>query len=269
MPGKKSTKKTSASSPKSKKTTAKGSTKSPAARKTKKASKPSKTASSAPQSMKKKPSKRENKASRKSVSPSVSKTSKSSKSVKQTDKSRRSSKLSSAPAPKKKHEGPIGFFIRNIEEFEHSLDFDIPRGLLAALFFTVIAELVRFFNMTINRFYFTHVDYKSTWGDLVSPVAGQVPGSFFLYSALVSFFIGFIFVFFYHMVRVSIHGHAPHKKWVKGLLYGVFLVFVSGIPMMLHNYLFLAAPNMLIVAWFAENVMVYLAGGVVIASIMK
>lgn len=179
--------------------------------------------------------------------------------------------MSTVPVPRRKkaHEGPVDFFMRNVERFEHSIDFNIGRGLLAGFLFMLVAEAISFFGIWMNKFYYTHLEYIGLWSNFIRPVAGQIPWTFFLYSALISFFIGFIYSFFYHMVRVSIHGHAPHKNWVKGLLYGVFLTFVVGIPFLLHTFLIHGVPDLLAVSWFAESVMKFLAGGVVIACIMK
>lgn len=162
-----------------------------------------------------------------------------------------------------------GFFIRNIENFEHSIDFDIPRGLLAAVVFALIAEAISFVSISMNKVYYTNVAYTGLWSRFLAPTSGIIHGSFFLYSLLISVFVGFIYAFFYHMVRVSLHGHAPHEKWVKGLLYGIFLTFIIAIPNLLQNYIILGVPNLLIVAWFAESVLTLLAGGVAIAVIMK
>ncbi len=221
---------------------------------------------SAPTSGKKKSSQTQAK-KRSATSPKTSKTSKKNSTYSHTE----IPGLSTVPVPrrKKRNEGPVEFFLRNIEEFEHSIDFNIPRGLLAGFLFMLVAEAISLFGIWMNRFYYTNLEFAGLWSRFVTPVAGQIPWSFFLYSALVSFFVGFIFSFFYHMVRVSIHGHAPHKNWVKGLLYGVFLTFVVGIPFLLHTFLVLGVPDLLAVSWFAESVMTFLAGGVVIASIMK
>ena len=177
-----------------------------------------------------------------------------------------SSKPKRAP---KAPQGPIGFFIRNIEKFEHSIDFDISRGIFAAFLFMLISQAISFVGLSMNKMYFTNVEFQSLWSKLLLPVGGEIQPMFFLYSALVSLFVGFIYAFFYHMVRVSIHGHAPHKRWVKGLLYGIFLVFVYSIPMLLRDYLMLGAPSLLVVSWFSESVLTLLAGGVAIAVAMK
>jgi hypothetical protein len=116
----------------------------------------------------------------------------------------------------------LGFFVKNIEKFEHSIEFDIPRGLLAAVVFAVIAEAISFISISMNKMYYTNIAYTGLWSKFLAPSNGMIPGSFFVYSLLMSVFVGFIYAFLYHMVRVSIHGHAPHKKWVKGLLYGIF-----------------------------------------------
>ena len=199
-----------------------------------------------------------------------------SSSAKSTKKSQSQKKVASpglstvpVPRPKKRHESPIDFFMRNVEEFEHSIDFNIPRGLLAGFLFMLVAQAISFFGIWMNKFYYTHIEYSGLWSEFITPVAGQIPWSFFLYSAIISFFVGFIYSFFYHMVRVSLHGHAPHDNWVKGLLYGVFLTFVVGIPSLLHTFLVLGVPDLLAVSWFAESVMIFLAGGVVIACVMK
>ncbi|MFW6230688.1 MAG: hypothetical protein ACOC32_01550 [Nanoarchaeota archaeon] len=171
--------------------------------------------------------------------------------------------------PSPRMQSGVGFFIKNIEKFEHSIDFDILKGFLAAAVYALIALAISFVGFSMNKMYYTNLDFKPLWSKFLSPVAGQIPLSFFLSFGLVLFFIGFIYAFFYHMVRVSIHGHAPHKRGVKGLLYGIFLTFVVGIPMLLYHYLMLGVPNLLVVSWFAESVLTYLAGGVAIASIMK
>ena len=178
-------------------------------------------------------------------------------------------KHSKSRAAPKVPPGPIGFFIKNIEKFEHSIDFDISRGIFAAFLFMVISQAISFIGFSMNKFYFMSPEYQGLWSKLLLPVGGEIQPMFFFYSALVSLFVGFIYAFFYHMVRVSIHGHAPHKKWVKGLLYGVFLVFVYSIPMLLRDYLILSAPSLLVVSWFSESVLTLLAGGVAIAVVMK
>ena len=166
-------------------------------------------------------------------------------------------------------QGPIGFFVRNIERFEHSIDFDISKGIFAALVFALISQAISFVGFSMNKVYFTNLQYSMLWSRFLAPVGGEIQPIFFLYSGLVALFLGFIYAFFYHMVRVSIHGHAPHKRWIKGLLYGIFLIFVYSIPTLLRDYLVFGAPNLLIVAWFSESVLTLLAGGVAISMIMK
>ena len=184
-------------------------------------------------------------------------------------KSKAKSSTSKSRKAPKVPQGPIGFFIKNIEKFEHSIDFDISRGIFAAFLFMLISQAISFIGFSMNKIYFTDVEFQGLWSNFLMPVAGEIQPIFFLYSALVSLFVGFIYAFFYHMVRVSIHGHAPHKRWVKGLLYGVFLVFVYSIPMLLRDYLMFSTPSLLVVAWFSESILTLLAGGVAIAVAMK
>mgnify|MGYP006282665517 CR=1 FL=1 len=188
----------------------------------------------------------------------------SAKTQKSSSKTQKSSqKNQSVSKPK------IGFFVKNIENFEHSIDFNIPRGLFAALAYAVVALLIRFVGFSMNRPYYTHVDFTGLWSKFIMPVNGRIPLDFFMYLGLATFFVGFIYAFFYHMVRVSIHGHAPHHRWVKGLLYAIFLTFVVAIPQLIYSYLILGVPNLLLVAWFAETVLTFIAGATLIAVIMK
>ncbi len=176
--------------------------------------------------------------------------------------------ISSIPAVKKEVEKEVGFFIKNIEKFEHSVDFDIIKGLFAAATFMIIAQLIEMLTRNTTNLFYSDSTYSHMWsGFIISGTHNLLP--FTIYTMIGSFFIGFLYAFFYHMVRVSLHGHAPHQPWVKGLLFGIFLIFVVAIPTAIHQFLLLNLPLGIIITWFAKDILVFLIGGTAIATIIK
>lgn len=162
----------------------------------------------------------------------------------------------------------VKFFVKNIEGFEHSIHFDIIRGLFAAVAFMIISQFVRFVGKFVTEVYYLNVNMTNVLSRFVVSSTGD-PLAFTAYTMIGALFVGFLYAFFYHMVRVSIHGHAPHKIWIKGLLFGIFLVFVVSVPMALNQFLMLNLPLLLIIAWFAESIFINLIGGMAIAVIIK
>lgn len=178
---------------------------------------------------------------------------------------KRTTKKSVVKTPVIKKE--VGFFIKNIENFEHSIDFDVVRGLFAAAIFMVVSQLIEMLTRNTTNLFYADPAYVHMWSDLIVSESSLLP--FSIYTIIASFFVGFLYAFFYHMVRVSLHGHAPHQPWVKGLLFGIFLVFVVAIPMAIQNFMTLNLPLGLIITWFAKDILVYLIGGTAIATIIK
>ncbi|MFQ5648278.1 MAG: hypothetical protein ACE5FW_03495, partial [Candidatus Aenigmatarchaeota archaeon] len=55
----------------------------------------------------------------------------------------------------------------------------------------------------------------------------------------------------------------------RGLVYGILLFLVAGIPGALSTYLLINIPAVLILMWAVENLVIYLAGGAAIARISR
>lgn len=140
------------------------------------------------------------------------------------------------------------------------------RVFLAGVLFAVLAQVIHTLGAFLAMGYYTMPEYFSVWSKIMMPSAGPPPLSFMVYSIIFGVISGILISLVYSVVKSSIPGNKVCKK---GLVYGLFVFLVGGIPGYLSLFLLINLPSALILSWAFETLLVDLFGGVVIAKILK
>ena len=142
----------------------------------------------------------------------------------------------------------------------------IKRVLIAGVIVTVIAQIIHSLFAQLDMKYYLMPQYFSVWSRLMMPTAGPPPLSFMVYSLLFTLIGAILMALAYAMVKRGIPGK---NRFQKGLVYGLILVLVSGIPFFLTTVLLINVPLVLMISWLLATIIHYFIGGVVIAAIIK
>jgi len=140
------------------------------------------------------------------------------------------------------------------------------RLILAGILFAVIAEIIHILSALLSMKYYTMPEYFSVWSKVMMPSAGPPPASFYYYSFVFAAVTGIILAYMYSVLRKSLEAKSAAAR---GVRYGMVLFFVSIIPFSLSLYLLINLPLALIFVWAAENLVLYILGGMVIAKLNK
>lgn len=142
---------------------------------------------------------------------------------------------------------------------------DWRKTILAAVAFTVIAQITHSLFALMGMDYYLKKAYFPVWSKLMMPETGPPPLSFTAYSLLFSFISAMIFAYIYNWVKGCLEGKTPVEK---GLCFGLILYFVGSIPGYLSLILLINLPLGLIGLWAIESLIVSLAGGIAIVKII-
>jgi hypothetical protein len=142
----------------------------------------------------------------------------------------------------------------------------IWRVMVSALLFMLVAQAVHTLEAMLTMGYYTDERYAAVWSRIMMPEPGPPPASFYIYSLVFNFIAGLMFAFVYAVVGPSIPGG---KTAAKGLMYGLLIFLVAGVPGYLSLFLLINLPVGLIRAWTASGLVVYLIAGMVTASIQR
>lgn len=142
---------------------------------------------------------------------------------------------------------------------------DWKKVVLAAVVFTIIAQLVHSIFAFIGMDYYLKKAYFSVWSKLMMPTAGPPPSSFYLYSLLFGFVSALIYAYLYNWLKGCLEGKTAIEK---GLCYGLILFFLGSLPGYLSLILLINLPMGLIGLWVIESLIVSLAGGIAIVKII-
>jgi hypothetical protein len=138
--------------------------------------------------------------------------------------------------------------------------------VLAAVLYTVIAEIWHTIGAFVGMSYYEDPNYFSVWSKIMMPVAGPPPAEFYFYSWLFGLIGALLFVLVYEILKSGMPGDKP---WRKGMTYG-FLVFLVGtIPGYLAMVLLINLPCGLIYYWAVESLLVLLTGGAVVGKLVR
>ena len=137
--------------------------------------------------------------------------------------------------------------------------------IVAAIVFMIISQVIHTIEAQITMDYYTDPTYLSVWSKIMMGEKGLAP-EFMYYSLTFAFITGLLFTGVYTVVAKNIPGKTLVKK---GLIYGLLIWLVGGIPGYLAMVLLINLPVDLIAYWAVTGLIINLLSGVVIAKIVK
>ena len=143
-------------------------------------------------------------------------------------------------------------------------DISIGKVFLAGILYTIVAQIVHSIGAALSMKYYLIEKYFPVWSKLMMPSAGPPPASFMMYSIAFGLIGGILISLVYGVIKDGIPGDTLANK---GLVYGLLLFLVAGIPGSLALTLLINLPAMLIVVWAVEGLIIYLLNGMIIAKI--
>lgn len=149
--------------------------------------------------------------------------------------------------------------------FECWFNFFSWRILLAGFGFGVVAQVIHSSGAFMTMGYYTDPSYFGLWSKLMMPYPQAFSSSFIYYSLMVNFFLGLIFAGIYKWVRSSFCGQSLGR----GLCFGWLLFLTKSFPFFLTSFLLLNLPFGLLIFWLVEDFVIDLAGGLILAMIIK
>ena len=138
--------------------------------------------------------------------------------------------------------------------------------IVAAIVFMIISQVIHTIESFITMSYYTDQTYFPVWSKIMMPTAGPPPIEFYYYSLTFAFITGLLFTGVYTVVAKGVLGKTLVKK---GLIYGLLIWLVGGIPGYLAMVLLINLPVDLIAYWAVTGLIINLLGGVAIAKIAK
>lgn len=143
--------------------------------------------------------------------------------------------------------------------------FKWKRKAAGAIGFAIVSQLVRSIEAIATMQYYFMENYFPVWSKVMMPTEGAPPAGFYALSFLFALVTGLIYAFVYSKIRGCLPGKNALKK---GSYFGALLFLVAGIPFALSLYLLINLPIELILAWAFTSMVVYMAGGILIAKVV-
>jgi hypothetical protein len=150
--------------------------------------------------------------------------------------------------------------------------------ILAAIVFMIISQVINTLEAYATMTYYTDPAYFIVWSNIMMPKKytdkgwiptinpGPPPMEFYYISWTFSFITGLFFVGVYSVITKCVPGNTVAKK---GLIYGLLIWLVSGLPGNLAMVLLINLPVDLITYWTVTSLIINLLAGVAIAKIVK
>lgn len=140
----------------------------------------------------------------------------------------------------------------------------LARVLSAGIVFSIVSQLIHSIGAIPTMGFYLDPTYFSVWSKVMMPTAGPPPISFFYYSIVFGIITGILLASVYAIIREGV----PGKKIKKGLVYGILVFLVAGVPSSLSLYLLINLPSTLIAYWTLENLVIYLIGGTIFGKLI-
>ena len=140
------------------------------------------------------------------------------------------------------------------------------RILGAGILYAIVAQVINTLGAFLSMGYYLMEEYFPVWSKVMMPVAGPPPSSFYAYSIGFGVLSGMLFALVYSVIKSGVPGRTAVKK---GLVYGLLVFLVAGIPSSLMLYLLIYLPAGLIGIWSVSSLIAYLISGVIAAKICK
>jgi hypothetical protein len=149
--------------------------------------------------------------------------------------------------------------------FECWFNFFSWRVLVGGLVFAALAQIIHTVGAFLTMSFYTDPAYFNLWSRLMMTPSGGFSTNFIWYSLGVNFFIGLVFASMYRWVSCCFCGQGLEK----GLCFGWLLFLIESVPLVLTTLLLLNVPLGLLSFWLVESFIVNLAGGILLALIIK
>lgn len=143
---------------------------------------------------------------------------------------------------------------------------DWKKLLLASFAYAVISQVVRTVGAMLSMGYYTDPQYSSLWSGLMMPDGGAPGLKFFAASFATAVIIGIIFTYTYIITKPAFK---QKKASDSGVMYGMFLFLITGVPALLSTALTLSLPFPLLLNWQVESLAIYLLFGMMVARMYK
>lgn len=143
---------------------------------------------------------------------------------------------------------------------------DWRKLLLAAFAYGAISLIVHTLGAFLSMQYYADPQLAPLWSNLMMPSGEAPPLKFYAASFATSIIVGIIFAYTYVLIKNAIK---PGKSAESGILFGLFLFLINGIPALLSMSLLFSLPLGLLLAWQVEGLAIYLCFGLAVVRIMK
>jgi hypothetical protein len=143
---------------------------------------------------------------------------------------------------------------------------DWKKLLFAAFVYAVLSLIIHTFGAFLSMQYYLDPQLAPLWSNLMMPSDAAPPLKFYAASFAASIIVGIIFSYTYVLIKNAIK---PGKSVESGILFGLFLFLINGIPALLSMSLLFSLPLGLLLAWQVEGLAIYLCFGLAIVRIMK
>jgi hypothetical protein len=141
---------------------------------------------------------------------------------------------------------------------------DLKSVLLAAVVFTIVAQVVHTVGAMATMGYYYDAAYFAVWSKIMMPAAGPPPPEFTYLSLAVGFMTSLIFVYAYVLLKKAV----PGKDWPsRGINYGILLFLLGTVPATFSLLLLINLPPLLVADWALEGLVIALAGGLAAARL--
>ena len=137
--------------------------------------------------------------------------------------------------------------------------------ILASVFFTIIAFVVRQIESIFTIKYYTMPAYFGTWSKLMMPAAGPPPLSFMM----TSFVFTFATALSLALVYVYLKGFLPEDDKKRMITFTDLLVGLSIVLFTLPVYLLFNVPVQLLISWFISFFVIIFAGSYIFVKVIK
>ncbi len=135
---------------------------------------------------------------------------------------------------------------------------------IAGIVFAIVSQLIHSLGSILTMGFYTDPTYFPVWSKVMMPTEGPPPISFFYYSIIFGIITGILLASVYAIIR----GGVPGTGTKRGLMYGLLVFLLAGVPGSLSLYLLINLPSALITYWALENLFVYLINGAIFGKLM-
>jgi hypothetical protein len=139
------------------------------------------------------------------------------------------------------------------------------RVLIAAIAFLIVAQVLQNIGSLISSSYYTHPDYQHLWNPIMLSASTAGYGVyFFVTNVAFGFISALLFVIVYTVVGRGLNGGAE-----KGMHFGLLVFLVAVVPYSLSMLMLLSIPDIIIVLWAFQSLVLYVVGGLIMGIILE